>query len=52
MVEDLTATHAQFKEAGVDVSDIITGDVHDVFALTDPDGQRIVVFNSHVIGLV
>ncbi len=52
MVEDLSATHSQFKEAGLDVSDIMTGDVHDVFVLTDPDGKRIVVFNSHVIGLV
>lgn len=52
MVEDLVATHAQFREAGLDVSDIITGDVHNVFVVTDPDGKRIVVFNSHVIGPV
>jgi catechol 2,3-dioxygenase-like lactoylglutathione lyase family enzyme len=52
MVEDLPATHAQFREAGLDVSDIITGDIHDVFVLEDPDGKRIVVFSSHVIGPV
>jgi catechol 2,3-dioxygenase-like lactoylglutathione lyase family enzyme len=52
MVEDLVATHEQFQEAGLDVSEILTGEIHDVFVLTDPDGKRIVVFNSHVIGPV
>ena len=52
MVEDLTAAHAKFQEAGLEVSEIITGDVHNIFVLTDPDGKRIVVFNSHVIGPV
>ena len=52
MVEDLPATHTRFRDAGLDVSDIITGDIHDVFVLADPDGKRIVVFSSHVIGPV
>ena len=52
MVEDLPAMHAQFREAGLDVSDIIPGEIHDVFVLEDPDRKRIVVFNSHVIGAV
>ncbi len=52
MVEDLPATHARFRDAGFDVSDIIAGDIHDVFVLEDPDRKRIVVFNSHVIGPV
>lgn len=52
MVEDLPATHARFRDTGLDVSDIITGDIHDVFVLEDPDRMRIVVFNSHVIGPV
>ena len=52
MVEDLEAMHARFEKAGLDVSEIMTGDVHDVFVLTDPDGKRIIVFNSHVIGPV
>src|SRR5690349_20257685 len=42
MVDDLGATHARFCEAGLVVSDIITGDIHDVFVLKDPDGKRIV----------
>jgi catechol 2,3-dioxygenase-like lactoylglutathione lyase family enzyme len=52
MVDDLPAAHAQFREARLDASDIIAGEVHDVFVLTDPDGKRIVVFNSHVVGPV
>ena len=52
MVEDLVATHDQFRASGLDVSEIISGDVHDVFVVTDPDGKRIVVLNSHVIGPV
>lgn len=52
MVDDLGTTHERFRRAGLDVSEIITGDPHDVFVLTDPDGKRIVVFNSHVVGPV
>ena len=52
MVDDLSTTHTQFTQAGLDASDILTGDVHNLFVLTDPDGQRIVVFNSHVVGSV
>jgi catechol 2,3-dioxygenase-like lactoylglutathione lyase family enzyme len=52
MVDDLSTTHARFAQAGLHVSEILTGDIHDVFVLTDPDGQRIVVFNSHVVGAV
>ena len=52
MVEDLPAMHARFAQAGLDVSEIIPGEIHDVFVLEDPDKQRVVVFNSHVIGTV
>jgi catechol 2,3-dioxygenase-like lactoylglutathione lyase family enzyme len=52
MVEDLAATHARFRAAELNVSDIIPGEIHDVFVLEDPDGQRIVVYNSHVVGPV
>jgi catechol 2,3-dioxygenase-like lactoylglutathione lyase family enzyme len=52
MVEDLPAAHARFVAAGLDVSDIDHGDIHDSFSLTDPDGQRISVSNSHVVGTV
>jgi catechol 2,3-dioxygenase-like lactoylglutathione lyase family enzyme len=52
MVEDLPAMHTKFRDAGLEVSDIIPGEIHDVFVLEDPDKKRIVVFNSHVIGAV
>jgi hypothetical protein len=52
MVEDLAATHERLRGLGLDVSEIIRGEIHDVFVLEDPDRQRIVVYNSHVIGPV
>ena len=52
MVDDLGETHAEYRAAGLDVSDIVTGEVHAVFILTDPDGKRINVSNSHVVGSV
>ena len=52
MVEDLAASHARFSDAGLDVSEIIPGEIHDVFVLEDPDRKRIVVYSSHVIGPV
>ncbi|MGI9604408.1 MAG: VOC family protein [Acidimicrobiales bacterium] len=52
MVEDLPDTHQRWSTAGLDVSDIISGDIHDVFILTDPDGHRFVVYDSHVVGPV
>ena len=52
MVEDLDGTHAAWSEMGLDVSDIIRGEIHDVFVLTDPDQLRVIVYNSHVVGAV
>ena len=52
MVEDLPATHERYREAGLDVSDIIPGEIHDVFVLTDPDGHRVVVYDDHSEGPV
>jgi catechol 2,3-dioxygenase-like lactoylglutathione lyase family enzyme len=52
MVEDLPATHDRWKTAGVDVSEIKHGEIHDSFTLTDPDGYRVRVNNSHVAGEV
>jgi catechol 2,3-dioxygenase-like lactoylglutathione lyase family enzyme len=52
MVEDLDATHALLSGAGVDVSAISRGDIHDRFTITDPDGMRVTCSNSHVIGPV
>jgi hypothetical protein len=52
MVEDLPATYAAWKATGVDVSEVKHGDIHDSFTLTDPDGYRVRVNNSHVAGEV
>ncbi len=50
MVEDLPATHQRLSGSGIDVSEIMEGDFHSVFVLTDPDGYRVVVYDSHVVG--
>jgi catechol 2,3-dioxygenase-like lactoylglutathione lyase family enzyme len=50
MVEDLPATHAQWSAAGVNVSSIKHGNIHDSFILSDPDGYQVTVSNSHVEG--
>ena len=52
MTADLPGTHARFVGAGLDVSDVIAGDIHSVFVLTDPDGYRIVVYDDHTVGPV
>ncbi len=52
MAEDLPAIHATWSAAGHDVSDIIEGDVHNVLILTDPGGQRVVVYDDHSQGVV
>ena len=52
MVDDLAAFRRELCDRRLDVSEIIPGDIHDVFVLTDPDGHRVVVSNSHVVGPV
>jgi hypothetical protein len=52
MVEDIAATHADWTTKGLTVSPIETGPIHEVFTVTDPDGNTIQVSNSHVIGPV
>lgn len=50
MVEDLAAFQQNLRERGMDVSDIVEGEIHHAFVITDPDGQRVVVYSSHVVG--
>ena len=52
MVEDLEATHAEWSRCGLDVSPIERGRIHSSFVLRDPDGYRVTVNNSHVVGAV
>ena len=50
MVEDLDATHAAWERLGLDVSPIERGRIHSSFVLRDPDGNRVAVMSSHVVG--
>jgi hypothetical protein len=50
MVEDLEATHAEWKTRGLDPSPIEHGRIHASFTLRDPNGYRVTVNSSHVVG--
>jgi len=52
MVDDLEATHREWADLGVDVSDIARGRIHNAFTATDPDGYAVTVNSSHVVGPV
>jgi catechol 2,3-dioxygenase-like lactoylglutathione lyase family enzyme len=52
MVDDLDATHADCAERGLDPSPIERGRIHAAFTLRDPDGYRVTVNSSHVVGEV
>ena len=50
MVDDLDATHADWAARGLDPSPIERGRIHAAFTLRDPDGYRVTVNSSHVVG--
>lgn len=52
MVDDLEAMHAQWRARGLPVGDIVDEAPipHRRFDVTDPDGHRIGVRDSHVVG--
>jgi catechol 2,3-dioxygenase-like lactoylglutathione lyase family enzyme len=52
MVEDLDATHARWAKDGLNVGPIEHGRIHNAFTVTDPDGNRVTVNSSHVMGPV
>ena len=52
MVEDLDAIHDDWAGRGLDVSSIEHGRIHSAFVISDPDGYRITVNSSHVVGEV
>lgn len=52
MVDDLEATHHEWSARGLDPSPIEHGRIHATFAVRDPDGYRITVSSSHVVGEV
>ena len=52
MVDDLDATHAEWERRGLDVSPIERGRIHSSFVVRDPNGYRVTVNSSHVVGEV
>lgn len=50
MVEDLEATRAEWEARGLDPSPIERGRIHASFTLRDPNGYRVTVNSSHVVG--
>ena len=47
MVEDLDATHARMKKAGLNPTEIGPVPAHQAFTITEPAGHVITVFDSH-----
>ena len=52
MVDDLDATHARWAALGLHPSAIEHDDIHSHFTVDDPDGYRVTVNSSHVVGNV
>jgi catechol 2,3-dioxygenase-like lactoylglutathione lyase family enzyme len=52
MVDDLEATHADWAARGFDPSPIERGRIHAAFTIRDPDGCRVTVNSSNVVGNV
>lgn len=52
MVEDLEGTHTRWRTSGLDPSPIEHGRIHNSFTVRDPDGYRVAVSSSHVVGEV
>ncbi len=52
MVDDVDATHAAWEARGLDLSPIERGRIHAAFMMCDPDGYRVTVNSSHVVGEV
>ncbi len=52
MVDDLAAFRADLVARGIEAGEIVGDEIHDHFVVVDPDGQRVVINNSHVVGPV
>ena len=50
MVDDVRATHARYREMGLDPSEIASGSVHSSFTIPFPDGYRLKITSSHSSG--
>jgi catechol 2,3-dioxygenase-like lactoylglutathione lyase family enzyme len=52
MVDDLDATHAAWNAEGLQLSSIERRQFHTSFTVRDPDGYRVTINSSHVVGEV
>jgi catechol 2,3-dioxygenase-like lactoylglutathione lyase family enzyme len=52
MVDNLDATRTRWSDDGLDPSPITPGPIHESFTVRDPDGYRVTVNSSHVVGQV
>jgi predicted enzyme related to lactoylglutathione lyase len=52
MVDDIDDIHDQWQAEGIAVSSIVNQSPHRCFEVTDPEGNVIVVRDSHVVGPV
>jgi catechol 2,3-dioxygenase-like lactoylglutathione lyase family enzyme len=52
MVDDLESTHTRWSAQGLEPSPINHGSIHSMFTVRDPDGYRLTVNSSHVVGPV
>jgi catechol 2,3-dioxygenase-like lactoylglutathione lyase family enzyme len=52
MVDDLDATHALWTARGLEPSPIERGRIHATFTVREPDGYRVTISSSHVVGEV
>jgi catechol 2,3-dioxygenase-like lactoylglutathione lyase family enzyme len=52
MVDDLDTIHVQWSAAGLEPSPIEHDRIHSSFTVCDPDGYRVTVNSSHVVGTV
>jgi len=50
MVDDIEATHARFREAGLAPSELEPGNIHTAFTVRDPGGVEIKINSSHASG--
>ena len=50
MVDDVRATHARYREMGLEPSEIASGSVHSSFTIPFPDGYRLKITSSHTGG--
>jgi hypothetical protein len=48
MVEDVDVTYESFVSLGLEVNEIVRGNIHDSFTVVEPGGNRITVNSTHV----